>query len=106
MDAVTTVVAGLQYHLRGVLPSAGDVVELVRQPDNPHDPNAVRVVWSGRMIGHLPRCDAAVVAPRMDAGASVTGMVGDPGDGSPWSMTLLLSGDAVADLAAEEDVPF
>jgi hypothetical protein len=42
---------------------------LIRQPDNAYDPNAVAVLLSGRIVGHLPRYLAARVGPRIDAGA-------------------------------------
>jgi hypothetical protein len=31
---------------------------LVPEPDNPHDPNAVRVEIDGRYVGYLPRAEA------------------------------------------------
>lgn len=47
----------------------GEPVELVRQPDNLHDRNAV-LIRSCRLIGigYLTAEDAAVVAPALDAG--------------------------------------
>jgi len=42
--------------------------ELVREPGNINDPNAVRVEFSGNFIGYLPRMEAAVIAPLMDQG--------------------------------------
>lgn len=46
----------------------GDALELVREPDNPHDPNAVRVAWRGRMLGYLPRRSNGAVAWGLDRG--------------------------------------
>lgn len=43
---------------------AGDEVLLEHEQDNPHDPNAYRVVWQGKKIGYLPREVAAVVNRR------------------------------------------
>ena len=37
---------------------------LVREPSNPHDPNAVAVTINGRMVAHLRREDAAAFAPQ------------------------------------------
>ena len=51
--------------------SAGDRLEMVREPGNPHDPNAVRVEWRGRMLGYLPRMDNAAVARQLDRGAAL-----------------------------------
>ena len=41
---------------------------LVREPDNPHDPNAVRVEFVGDYLGYLPKGTAKNIAPIMDAG--------------------------------------
>jgi hypothetical protein len=47
-------------------------VVLVRNPDNPHDANAVEIhvpaLGDMAMIGHVPRDAAARLAARMDAG--------------------------------------
>jgi hypothetical protein len=53
----------------------GDALELVREADNPHDPNAVRVQWSGRKLGYVPRRDNAAIAWGMDRGASLRARV-------------------------------
>jgi len=47
----------------------GDRLELVREPDNPYDPNAVRVEWRGRKLGYLPRRENGAVARQLDRGA-------------------------------------
>lgn len=39
---------------------------LVREPNNPHDANAVRVEIQGQKIGYIPRDDAARLAPHLD----------------------------------------
>ncbi|MFN0095668.1 MAG: HIRAN domain-containing protein [Dehalococcoidia bacterium] len=41
--------------------------ELWREPDNPHDADAIQVLIGGRMVGHLPREEAARYAPALDA---------------------------------------
>jgi hypothetical protein len=53
----------------------GDRLLLVREPANPHDPNAVRIEWQGRMLGYVPRKDNADLARQMDHGARVTARV-------------------------------
>lgn len=59
---------------------AGRPVELVREPDNPADPLAV-AVWSqdrhgrGWRLGYLDRTVAAQLAPRLDHGAQVAGVL-------------------------------
>ena len=47
----------------------GDALELVREPGNPYDPNAVRVDWRGRKLGYVPRRENAAVAWGLDRGA-------------------------------------
>jgi len=42
---------------------------LVREPDNPHDPNAIRVALFGEFfMGYIPKDVAIHLAPLMDAG--------------------------------------
>jgi hypothetical protein len=49
----------------------GDALALVREPDNPHDGNAVRIEWNGRTLGYVPRSENAPLARQMDLGAAV-----------------------------------
>ena len=56
---------------------AGDRLTLLREPDNPHDTNAVRLEWQGRMLGYVPRRDNADLARQMDHGARVEGRITD-----------------------------
>ena len=41
---------------------------LVREPGNPHDPNAIRVGLAGLYLGYVPRHIAKDLAPQMDGG--------------------------------------
>ena len=47
---------------------SGDRLQLVREPANPHDANAVRVDWRGVVLGYVPRGDNAAVARQLDRG--------------------------------------
>ncbi|MGH8311237.1 MAG: HIRAN domain-containing protein, partial [Steroidobacteraceae bacterium] len=49
----------------------GDRLELVREPANPYDSNAVRVEWRGVKLGYVPRRDNAAVARQMDRGIAL-----------------------------------
>jgi hypothetical protein len=40
---------------------------LRRQPDNPHDPNAIAVTIDGHLVGFVERATAARLAPMLDA---------------------------------------
>ena len=63
--------AGFQYHAGKQLwpqMQVGDALTLIREPDNVHDANAVRVEWQGKKIGYVPRRENADVARLMDGG--------------------------------------
>lgn len=71
--------AGFQFHAGQALwdkLAEGDALALTREPDNRHDPRAVRVDWRGVALGYLPRGDNAVVAEAMDQGWRVTARIG------------------------------
>lgn len=64
-------VAGYQFHGGVDLEpqmGVGEELELVREPDNPHDCLAVAVRWRGECIGYVPRRVSADIAHRLDAG--------------------------------------
>jgi len=63
-------VVGIKYH-RGHAAglTAGDPVQLVREPDNIHDSNAVQVrVLAGELLGYIPGELAVTLAQEIDAG--------------------------------------
>lgn len=43
-------------------------LNLIREPDNPYDPNAIAVYHMAHRVGYLPRTLAAELAPQMDQG--------------------------------------
>jgi hypothetical protein len=53
----------------------GDRLDLVREPDNPYDRNAVRVEWRGRKLGYVPRAENQALAWAMDRGETVTARI-------------------------------
>lgn len=55
-------VAGFRYYCDNESsPSVGDPVELIPEPQNPYDRDAVQIVWSGRKIGNVNRLQARTV---------------------------------------------
>ncbi|WP_395454308.1 HIRAN domain-containing protein [Azospirillum melinis] len=99
----TTSVAGLQFYAYGthdelvgeVIPPPGDRLTIMRRPENYADANACEVWWRNCFhLGHLPRGVAAELAPALDAGKGLRAYVIDPGDGSTWSVRLVLVGSA------------
>lgn len=85
--------AGFQYHAGKRLWSQmqpGDALTLVREPDNRHDANAVRVEWQGHKIGYLPRAENRAVAAEMDRGAPVEARIARLAeDRNPWRRVLV-----------------
>jgi hypothetical protein len=66
--------AGFQYYDGKIVwenMRVGDPLALVREPQNPHDANAVRVEWKGQPLGYVPRRDNSDVARQMDRGVPV-----------------------------------
>src|SRR3972149_6946512 len=67
----SSLLAGFQYYQGGRLwdeIKVGDPLTLAREPDNPHDSNAVRVEWQGHKLGYVPRRENQAVARHMDSG--------------------------------------
>lgn len=80
--------AGSQYYALAEVRSqlkVGDALKLVREPDNRHDVNAIRVEWRGQKLGYVPRVENRAVAAAMDGGdrlsARVSRLTEDP---DPW----------------------
>lgn len=53
----------------------GDELVLVREPDNAHDGNAVRVEWQSRKLGYVPRTRNAALAWALDQGEPVAARI-------------------------------
>lgn len=80
--------AGFQYYGGKILwdeMREGDRLALMREPDNKHDPFAVRVEWRGAKLGYLPRSDNREVAEEIDRGTPISGRIGRlTTDRNPW----------------------
>ncbi|RMG37461.1 MAG: hypothetical protein D6725_08810 [Planctomycetota bacterium] len=65
LGTITVPLAGVRHHrAKG---AAGERPRVVREPDNPHDANAMRVTNAeGEPIGYVPREDASFLAPLAD----------------------------------------
>lgn len=80
--------AGFRYYAGETLwqeMKIGDELALVREPDNAHDANAVRVQWRGHKLGYLPRAENRAVAAELDRGAPVVARISALlQDRNPW----------------------
>jgi hypothetical protein len=50
-------------------------LELRREADNPHDPNAVALCWRGRKLGYLPRGENLVAARLLDRSRNLSARI-------------------------------
>ncbi len=53
----------------------GDALTLHREPENPHDANAIRVEWHGKKLGYLPRAENRALAAEMDKGTPLAARI-------------------------------
>lgn len=81
LDLLTVPVAGFQHHA-GREPSVvnglatGSPLALRREPDNPHDADAIALhIPGGPRIGYVPRSDNAVFAALLDGAADLSAVV-------------------------------
>ena len=66
--------AGFRYHAAAALWDqlrVGDALELWREPGNPHDSQAIGVVWHGYKLGYVPKRENRALAWALDRGESL-----------------------------------
>ena len=98
--------AGFQYYDGKSLWNTmrtGDALTRVRDPQNPHDANAVRVEWRGQPLGYVPRRENGDVARQMDRGAPVKARIVQLKEAhNPWQR---IEFEVYVDLAAAKPGP-
>jgi hypothetical protein len=68
----------------------GQALTLVREPENVHDRNAVRVEWRGEKLGYLPRRENKAVATAMDTGDKIDAKIAKLREHpDPWQRMLI-----------------
>lgn len=84
--------AGSQYYaLSEAWPQIkpGDRLTLIREPDNRHDRNAIRVDWNARQLGYVPRAENRAVAAALDRGERLEARVLElREDRDPWQRVV------------------
>ena len=85
--------AGFRYYAGETLwhdMREGDRLILVREADNEHDGNAVRVEWRGQKLGYLPRAQNRAVAAALDNGEVVDARIAKLRQHrNPWQRVLI-----------------
>ena len=81
-------VAGFQFHRGEDVWSSlavGAAVELVREPDNAHDADAVAIYFNAEKLGYVPRAENGVVAQMLDRGEDLAASISRLTiDDDPW----------------------
>jgi single-stranded-DNA-specific exonuclease len=87
---------------------AGAALDLRRQPENPHDPNAVAVHYGELQLGYFNKRLAAHIALRMDAGARyrarIASLTGGSVVGKHRGVNIFVEREAVAGLSRRREV--
>jgi len=85
--------AGFRYYAGETLwqdMREGDRLTMVREADNPHDANAVRIEWRGQKLGYLPRAENRAVATAIDSGDAVDARIAKLRQHrNPWQRVLI-----------------
>ena len=75
-DFFTVIVAGVSFRQLAVeAVDIGDEVQLVPDPDNQYDPNAVKVMSGEHWLGFIPRDQAETVKQAIDNGCKIDAKV-------------------------------
>lgn len=81
--------AGFQYHNGEALWDqliAGNQLELMREPENPFDANAIRIDWNGYKLGYIPRIQNQATARLLDEGTLLEARIsGLEKHHNPWN---------------------
>ena len=85
-DDFYTKVVGISFERRQAIASGlnpGDALDLIRDPANEFDPNAIEIRFGNLQVGFIRREIAKYVAPNIDAGDRYSAVVGDVTGGGP-----------------------
>lgn len=81
-------VADFQFHAGGSLWDSlrkGDTLHLVPEPENPHDEQAVKVMWRDIQIGYVPRRDNTAVSQMLKRNEPLTAKIAElKSSRDPW----------------------
>jgi hypothetical protein len=82
-------IAGFEFHRGAAVWSSlhvGQMLELVREPTNPHDADAVAVYFQEEKLGYVPRAENHAVAQMLDRGEHLEASIVKLSDGEdPWN---------------------
>lgn len=99
-------IAGVQHHdLHKVIKnlSVGDLLDLVPEPTNKYDPNAVRIEYDGTMCGYVPKKFSSEVSAMFEYGDPICIIKTLDPSAKPWEWCEVTITDA--DSESEESDP-
>lgn len=96
---------GMQDNVLAAL-AVGDELALRRQPDNPHDPNAIAIyTLDGRKLGYVPRSENLAPAVIADQDVPLSAeIVAVTTDAQPWERVRVRVYQQIADAPASPEV--
>ena len=62
-----TILAIKRHYEKAQKLKEGDIVELIKEPDNAHDSDALKVVWKGEMVGYVANNEKTVLEGTLSA---------------------------------------
>lgn len=86
-------VAGFQYYRGEALWSQlqeGQMLKLVREPNNPYDNRAVRIDWQEYQLGYNPRMDNTAISQLLDRKKKMSALIiGLKRSNNPWERIMV-----------------
>ena len=84
----TSSIAGFQFYDGEKLwdqLSIGDILQLIQEPDNPYDENAVEIYWGKSKLGYLSRVENTAIAQMMNQEQEITAQISSKKKScNPW----------------------
>lgn len=89
----TSPVAGFEFYDGDQLWDSlrpNDTLQLVPEPENPHDNQAVKVMWNDNQLGYVPRRDNTAISQMLDRRQQLIARIGELQESSdPWARVTM-----------------
>lgn len=67
-----------------------DTLQLIPEPENPHDNQAVKVMWKGIQLGYVPRRDNTAISQMLSRRQLLVARIGELQESSdPWARVTM-----------------
>lgn len=89
----TSPVAGFQFYDGDRLWDSlrpNDTLQLVPEPENPHDNQAVKIMWNDNQLGYVPRRDNTAISQMLSRRHPLVARIGELQESSdPWARVTM-----------------